>query len=861
MDSVFRSNGHNDLYAILKPTILQFPLPVVLPDCTKPFVAPKPRLVCHASLKLPSPHMSGARGPKPSVAPKPKVKPELNGNPGCCIDGDSFISDGVADKAGSGLNIAIAESLPAKDQVSICILRSSQKDVQSALCRAEFRDVTEEEKEEELFQRMDEDWKGTDVAVTEETDSLETLWVSDSGLTADSEEAVEMVDTDVTEDMDAEGCDAGEALADAEGLSVGDMNELPGCYSDGNGQHRGKQEDETGDCTADDITESLSDEPRVLFNDTDTVHVLTNREPDGGKASCHLGVSSAPKFCSETKGNCENLQNISFYDFASKGQKSICDATNRHAADDDPTHEPFYVSSEDIINGEMMPKNSIALESPLARRRHLSPSSSEVSLEQFEETAKNGQACGDYIGIAKNGYSCHDCKANKVRTYQKWLTKELRAPTTEDLLNHSDYQSRLRLVSASVPADSDTSLTSSFSDSTLLSPDDSELSDFEGHVVPFLDDDTTDTERDVGEDHVYEDPGRSSESENVFPYDATKSAKLHPHLLPRRLRDGLSGGGAALLGRSFQPALSSSPMLNSRQKTRTKPLYLSQYPRSISVEGHNSSSGVYSYMEGSPRQGGAICSSGSFSRCSPLSSSGHSTPTSVVDIPPPFELAYITKKPITKSSPSIFTEGDFSEKNRKSKSSLKRFLMLKFRRKLTDSKSETEVNPSLFKSSVESSHYTPARLLDADRTAVSGSPRLNPRSRDSPEPVSKFLYYKDFKTNEISTAFLSRSVVRVESFEDRSRVPFTPLPLTKPRSISFPNTNSSDYENVPAINSDYENLQVPQRRPVRQVPFTNFFDRPSRVLSSANETDGYVDMSSLPGFKMKSQPPDQETER
>lgn len=290
-------------------------------------------------------------------------------------------------------------------------------------------------------------------------------------------------------------------------------------------------------------------------------------------------------------------------------------------------------------------------------------------------------------------------------------------------------------------------------------------------------------------------------------------------------------------------------MLNSRQQTRVRPLYLSQYPRSISVEGHNPSSGVYSYMEGSPRLGGAIFSSGSFSRRSPLSSSGISTPTSLVDIPPPFELAYITKKPITKSSPSIFTEGEFSEKNRKSKSSLKRFLMLKFRRKLTDSKSEAEVNPSVSKSSVDSSRH-------ADRTAVSRSPRLHPRFE-----ASKFLYYKDLERSEISTAFLSRSVVRVESFEERSRVPFMPLPLTKPRSISFPNTNSSDYENVPPISSDYENVQVPQRRPVRQVPFTNFFDRPSRVLSSANETDGYVDMSSLPGFKMKNQAPDQETER
>ena len=43
-----------------------------------------------------------------------------------------------------------------------------------------------------------------------------------------------------------------------------------------------------------------------------------------------------------------------------------------------------------------------------------------------------------------------------------------------------------------------------------------------------------------------------------------------------------------------------------------------------------------------------IGSSGSFSQRSHLPSSGTSTPSSMVDIPPPFDLACITKKPITK---------------------------------------------------------------------------------------------------------------------------------------------------------------------------------------------------------------------
>lgn len=727
--------------------------------------------------------MSAARGPKPAVAPKPRVRTEL----------DSLVSDCEADDQ-------------TGDQVNTCILRS--QDVEGPPSRAEFRRVALEEKEEELLQRMDEDWKGVDGALTEDTDSLETLWVSESGLTAESEEAVEMADTDVTEDMDAEGCDAGEALADSEGLSVGDVGEEPGCCSDQGGQ--------TGDCTADDITESLSDDPHV----TAAMQVVTNRELDEDKGSGHLGANKAPKFSSQTRGTCRNMKGFN--------QK----ATNGH------------VSSVDVINGETMPKNRTGLENPCTLQRHLSLSSSEVSLDQLREKTKNASASGVPSGIASKGNARHNRQANKVRRYQKCLTEEFRAASVEDSLNQSGYPPGSRLVSVSVPVDSDTSLTSSFSDSTLLSSDDSELSDFEGHMVAFLDDDTTDPE-----DQVNEEPGQRSQNKNILLSKAA-SSKLHPHLLPRHLADGRAKGRAELLVQSFQPALSSSPMLHSRQHTRVKPMYLSQYPRSISVEGHNSSPGVYRYMEGSPRPGGSICSSGSFSQTSPLSSSAFSTPTSLVDIPPPFELAYITKKPITKSSPSIFTEGDFSEKNRKSKSSLKRFLMHKFRRKLTDSKSETEVKPpSPSRFSVESSRH-------ANRTAVSCSPWLPQRSKDSPEPASKFLYLKDLERTQVSTAFLSRTVVRVESFEERSRVPFTPLPLTKPRSISFPNTNSSDYENVPPISSDYENLQGPQRR-----PFQNFFDRPIRILSSANETDGYVDMSSLPSFKMKNQPPEQESER
>ncbi|XP_044033023.1 FYVE, RhoGEF and PH domain-containing protein 5-like isoform X2 [Siniperca chuatsi] len=866
-------------------------------DCTKPSVAPKPRLVCHASLKLPSPLMSAVRGPKPSIAPKPKVTPELNGNQGGCINGSLLTSDGEVDEeheTENGLNKVVADSLPAEKQVNAYILRSPQKDVQNA---AEDGEATEEEKEEEedMIQKTDEDWRLTDSALTEEVDSLETLWVSDAGLTADSEEVVEMVDTDMVEDMDAEGCDAGEALADTDGLSVGDISvnsidEEAGCYSAEN-RHMKERQDEAADCTADDLTESLTDEPGLLINenmtDTDTHQVfLTDGEEKEEESAPNCGVMrSMPKFrCGhrmKEKGG--NLQNVHYYDFIPKDQKQFCDTTTGHVAvGDDPTQEPYYVSSEDIINREMMPRNNKGRglpESPLTPQKLSSLNSSGLSAGKYAETAENGQiecvSTEDYVEIGNSHeYGSRNSDENKIRTYQKRMaviTEESKAQTAQTLLNHLDCQPRFRLVSISMPTDTDTSLTSSLSESQLLSPSDSDVfrdeEDLEGHIVPFLDD-TTDTEQDISDEHVYEEPGQSSEGENIFPFDK-RTTEMRSHSLSHRVNNNVTEMGVQFVQRPYtsgfgQTALSSSPMLSSvLHKSYTNPHYLSLYPRSLSMEGQDTPLGVYSYREGSPRQGGAICSSGSFSRCSPLPSSGLSTPTSVVDIPPPFDLAYITKRPITKSSPSLFIEEDSSEKNRKKKSSIKRFLMLKFRRK-KDSEPVVDVNPSSFKSSAESSHHTTSRLLDLDRHSISSSPQLNSRSASkphvSPEPASTFLFYKDSKRKGTSVAFLNRSVVRVESFEDRSRVPFTPLPLTKPRSISFPNADTSDYENVPAISSDYENLQVPQQRPVRQAPFTDFFDRPSRVQSSANETDGYVDMSSLPGFKSKTQSPEQETE-
>lgn len=303
-----------------------------------------------------------------------------------------------------------------------------------------------------------------------------------------------------------------------------------------------------------------------------------------------------------------------------------------------------------------------------------------------------------------------------------------------------------------------------------------------------------------------------------------------------------------------------------------KPRAFTLYPRSFSVEGRESPLSMFREPEGAGLDmhrvrrkednlslPGAIGSSGSFSQRSHLPSSGTSTPSSVVDIPPPFDLACITKRPITKSSPSLLIDGDTLEKaSKKKKSSFKRFLELTFRKK-TESKVHVDMSLSSSRSSSESSYHGPARVLELDRRSLSNSPQLKCHTgklRASDSPAS-LIFYRDSKRKGVP---FSRTVSRVESFEDRSRPPFLPLPLTKPRSISFPNADTSDYENIPAMNSDYENIQIPPRRPARTGTFTKLFEEQSRALSTANENDGYVDMSSFNAFESKQQSSEQEAE-
>nr|XP_036879687.1 FYVE, RhoGEF and PH domain-containing protein 5 isoform X2 [Manis javanica] len=333
----------------------------------------------------------------------------------------------------------------------------------------------------------------------------------------------------------------------------------------------------------------------------------------------------------------------------------------------------------------------------------------------------------------------------------------------------------------------------------------------------------------------------------------------------------ISIGGATKEARKTVLSLEGKP-LEAGRALPAKPRAFTLYPRSFSVEGREIPVSLSREPEASSLEDhrikrrddslslpGVIGSSGSFSHQNHLPSSGTSTPSSVVDIPPPFNLACITKKPITKSSPSLLIESEPLDKyTKKKKSSFKRFLALTFKKK-TESKVHVDVNVSSSRSSSESSYHGPSRLLEIDRRSLSNSPQLQARTgklRASESP-SSLIFYRDGKRKGVP---FSRTVSRVESFEDRSRPPFLPLPLTKPRSISFPNADTSDYENIPAMNSDYENIQIPPRRPARAGTFTKLFEDQSRALSTANENDGYVDMSSFNAFESKQQSIDQDAE-
>lgn len=738
--------------------------------------------------------MSSTRGPKPFVAPKPK-KLIHNGAP---PQNEEGFSNGSLK-----CNFITNENILSQDVVQI-VLKNGVEDEN----------------------KIDKDWRLSDL--TEKTDSLETLDIEEE---VDSSEDV----------MDTEVYDGGEAMADTDGISMGDIsvnsidpdaeNNADNLKRQGNQDNITQAEFETENSNQ--IKDVLRKELSLMNNNPSLklVSVKHQQNAYGKKAEklCHneLEVADLTKL-EENNLNvgCNESAQVTWKDYNVKNDNgssklvSVNDDRVGSLKCQKNAHEKMVVMQysvkeqaielkiedscsncnqiEDFIGKDLNLRNNNTLP------KLVTVNVDRVGSFKFHKHAyrnETGGAMGDsdyvlteeYVEIGSKDITSDLNKLSTCHDRNFGLDKEFKAPIAEGCSNSPDCQPRFRLLSISKAKE--TQLSSSLSE--LLFP--SDLFDkLDSPIAPF--------DLDFNEEHVYDTPGRKTS------IGARTGSMTQRNNEMRSYKSSIVGH-------------SGSPMLV-RHTGYQKPQYLPLYPRSLSIEGQE--------MQGSPMRSRA-----NFSQNSPLS-----TPTSVVDIPPPFELAYITKKPITKSSPSLLIGTDSSEKNRKKKSSLKRFLMLKFRRK-TDHKQVVESSSN--------------RLPDLDTHSLTNSPNLNLHTAHNHEPA--FLLY-DNKNKGGSVSFLNRSVVRVESFEDRSRVPFVPLPLTKPRSISFPITDNSDYENVPAISSDYENVQVPQRRPVKPFPFTEYFERSNRLKASAaaNDTDGYVDMSSLPGFEKKVQLAQEETE-
>lgn len=543
--------------------------------------------------------------------------------------------------------------------------------------------------------------------------------------------------------------------------------------------------------------------------------------------------------------------------------------------------EPYYVSSDDVdkLEGQQSPSAQIK------------ETETEMS-NPHKEITKEGESADEYADIDDSLCTKTDdfdqCVSsedyveigdddNEEEMEKKHIrgksAKERTAQRDQAILSkRASCQPRLRLCNITVPVDLDLGRTPELTNRVVFAHTteafEEDIEELDCHIVPYYEDSDSDSE-----EHIYEEAGFDSEGENFVSIDrksiVTRSRSYSgkvPGYVPETVPEETGTEYQTVdLDRTNEPlSHSTQPDVNSLippMKSRRFLLY------SRSAEGPElsltSPADVSQTLKDEIRIKRkddtlslpcVITSSGSFSQRSLHSSSGVSTPTSLVDIPPPFELAYITKRPVTKSSPSLLIQHEPSDLHKKKKTSFKRFLALKFKRK-SDSKSFSDGSVRSSRSSSESSHHGPSRIIELDRRSNNSSPQLpshivNPQQRSS-DPPSAFVHQRKS---------YSRGVARVESFEERSQRAIMPLPLTKPRSISFPSADTSDYENIPAMSSDYENIQIPGR-PVRSHTVTEFFEGSNRTTVPCNENDGYVDMNSFPGIDSKPQTSKADTER
>lgn len=555
--------------------------------------------------------------------------------------------------------------------------------------------------------------------------------------------------------------------------------------------------------------------------------------------------------------------------------------------------EPYYVSTDDVDqldSKQMLSEKDKTVDGTDQSNQHKGIESADeyadiddsLCPKEDDTEQTGGVSSEDYVEIGDE-----DEDEEPEKRHIKGKSVKERTAKRDQAFNskRASCQPRIRLCNITVPADLDLGRTPELTNRVVFAHTteafEEDIEELDCHIVPYYEDTDSDNE-----EHIYEEAGFDSEGENFVALDrksvVTRSRSYSgkfPGYVPETVPEETgteyqthdyctvaSDKNSELLSPSQQPGVNSLiPSVTSRRF-----LVYSQ-----PADGPELSSTVPSEFKRSLNEirirrkddtlslPCVITSSGSFSQRSHQSSSGVSTPTSLVDIPPPFELAYITKRPVTKSSPSVLIQHEPSDDLKKKKSSFKRFLALKFKKK-TDTKGFSDVSVRSSRSSSESSHHGPTRVIELERRSTGNSPQLQSHIRNcqqrSLELTPTFVHDNVLHKRKGDPRTYNKGVSRVESFEERSRRSVMPLPTTKPRSISFPSADTSDYENIPAMSSDYENIQIPGR-PTRSHTVTEFFENPNRTTVASNENDGYVDMNSFPGIDSKPQTLENDTER
>ncbi|XP_072307744.1 FYVE, RhoGEF and PH domain-containing protein 5 [Eucyclogobius newberryi] len=570
------------------------------------------------------------------------------------------------------------------------------------------------------------------------------------------------------------------------------------------------------------------------------------------------------------------------------GQDNVDDEPTSVQTAEASNQEPYYASADDVDELEdkqILDENEEAEENEQSSQQRDKAGESADEYADIDELfcPKDENDFEHLEGVSSEDYVEIGDEETEDESEKKPIkgksAKERTAEREQAQSQRRSCQPRLRLCNITVPTDMDSGRTPELTNRVVFAHTteafEEDIEELDCHIVPYYEDSDSD-----GEEHIYEEAGFDSEGENFLILDrksiVTRSRSYSgkvPGYVPETVPE--ETGPEYQNHDYYTVALekgeeSEQPKVNTIIPTTKSRRFMLSSRSADGPELTLSPSAGFGFSKDEVRIKRkddtmslpcVITSSGSFSQKSYHSSSGVSTPTSLVDIPPPFELAYITKRPVTKSSPALLIHHEPNDKDKKKKTSFKRFLTLKFKRK-SDSKGFSDGSVRSSRSSSESSHHGPSRVIELDRRSTGSSPQLhsrigNSQQRSSDIP-STIVLYKDQQKRKDELKSYGRGVSKVESFKEHSRRSMMPLPLTKPRSISFPSADTSDYENIPAMSGEYENIQIPGR-PTRSHTVTEFFENPNRTTMQYNDNDGYVDMNSFPGFESKTRTADSES--